>query len=192
MPFSYFLGGEWILSWQVIQYMDDNPQATVKDIIEHFAIELEVDTQLECLKREVDDTIRIREQLRPLYGKKAESDNQLALIDSELDMQVMIKYPPRQGTDKDRKAYKKELQSNHPDYTSIAHQVDTYKEELQQFENQMSDVQQRAKNARRIMETFNHYVSFALEVNKSAGFGTMGAISVTPSINAKAANANMF
>jgi chromosome segregation ATPase len=148
--------------WQVIQYMDENPQASVKEVLGHFATTLEIDSQASYLLQEVDEVLVLRDQLRPLYGQKAHIETSIALLDSEFEMDVMIKYPPRQGTDKDRKAYKKELQSKHSDYLELAQKLEGYKEEIQTFENQMSDIQQRAKNARRVVESFNHYISFVM------------------------------
>lgn len=150
------------MAWQVIQYMDENPGISMKDVIGHFAEQYEVDMQQKYLLREVDDVLEIRDQLRPLYGEKANVETNLALIDSDLDMEVMLKYPPRQGSDKERKAYKAELQKNHADHSALSSKLETIKNDLQELELKMGDVQQRAKNARRTLETFNHIAAFII------------------------------
>jgi hypothetical protein len=167
LSFLLFFWGGRNMSWQVIEYMDNNPQATPKDVIGYFAETLEVDDQLNFLKVEVNKVLEIREMLRPLYGKKMNAESNLALLDSDFEMEVMMKYPPRQGTDKDRKAYKLKLQSEHAEYQKIKAELDQCKDELSVLEEKMSDVQQSAKNARRILETFNHYMAFVIETAKS-------------------------
>jgi hypothetical protein len=156
------------MSWQVIDYMDNNPQATPKDVIGHFAETLEVDNQTKFLTQEVNKVLEIREALRPLYGQKMNLESNLALMDSDYEMEVMAKYPPRQGTDKDRKAYKLKLQLESDDYQQGKKELDKCKESISFLEEQMSDVQQNAKNARRILETFNHTMAFILNYHNGS------------------------
>lgn len=156
------------MTWQVIQFMDENPRASFKDVIGHFAEQLEVDSQHQFLLREVDKVLEIRDQLRPLYGEKMNLEQNMALIDSELDMDVMIEYPPRKGTDADRKKLKQKLRDEHADYPGLTAKFEQTKEDIKTFESQMEDVQQRAKNARRVLETFNHTISFVMAHYQSA------------------------
>jgi hypothetical protein len=169
------------MAWQVIDYMDNNPQATPKDVIGYFAEMLEVNEQIENLKDETKKVLIIREVLRPLYGKKMNAESDLALLDSDFEMEVMIKYPPRQGTDKDRKAYKSLLQSRHNDYQKVKDILEQCKEEISLHESEMADVQQKAKNARRLLETFNHYMAFVL--NSASAIATMSSIGSTTASN---------
>lgn len=150
------------MSWNVIQYMDENPGISFKDVIGHFAEQYEVDTQLQYLLKEVDNVLVIRDQLRPLYGEKINHETAITLIDSDLDMEVMIKYPPRKGSDSERKAYKAELQSQHADYPGLSAKLEKLKDDIKELELQMYDVQQRGKNARRALESFNHVAAFIL------------------------------
>jgi hypothetical protein len=182
--FIIFLGGR-EMSWQVIEYMDNNPQATPKDVIGYFAEILEVDNQTKFLTSEINKVLEIREALRPLYGKKMNLDSNLALLDSDFEMDVMAKYPPRQGTDKDRKAYKLKLQLENADYQKGKSELDQCKEEITLLEEKMADVQQNAKNARRILETFNHTMAFVIETSKSAAPNTLG-------IDTSIVNADVF
>lgn len=150
------------MPWQVIQYMDDNPQMDAKDVIAHYAGELEVDAQIDCIKNEVESVLLLREQLRPLYGKKMEASSQMAVLNSEFDMDVMQKYPKKQGSPADRKNYKTELQNNSSQYQHHLKIVDEVKDTIEQLEEELYAVQEKAKNARRLLEAFNHYVSFIL------------------------------
>lgn len=159
------------MAWQVIQYMDENPGASFKDVIGYFAEQYEVDQQHEYLFKEMDRVLEIRDLVRPLYGERANIETNLTLIDSDLDMNVMIKYPPRQGTDKDRKKYKQELQAGHADYSELAKKLENIKDDISVLEQRMGDVQQRAKNARRTLETFNHIAAFILAYYQSPVMG---------------------
>lgn len=170
------------MAWQVIEFMENNPELSTKQIVSHFAQELEIDHQIKCLQKEVDKVLELRDRLKPLYGKKLNTDVQLASLDSEFEMEVMIKYPPRQGSDKERKAYKASLQAEHVDYQELSRGNEVVKEEIVELETQMADVQQRAKNARRLLETFNHYMSYII----GHSFNT-----VEPD-QSKIQNANMF
>lgn len=167
------------MTWQVMEYMDNNPQASTLEVMAHFAEELEVDQQLHYLKKEVQTVLTIREQLRPLYGKKMNAESNLALLDSDLEMMVMVKYPPRQGSDKERKTYKKELQQNHSEYQELFASLQHVKEEIEGLEYQMEDCQQQAKNARRIVEVFCEYMKY------------LSSRAIEP-IRAEASNADIF
>lgn len=173
------------MTWQVIQFMDENPQATMKTVIGHFAEQLEVDNQHQFILREVDHVLVIRDSLRPLYGEKADLEGKMMLLDSDFDMEVMMKYPPRQGTDKDRKKYKQELQGNHSEYPRLAHELETVKERISLLEDQMGDIQQKAKNARRILETFQVYAQFIM-AHYNSRFEGSSVITEEP------VNANVF
>lgn len=150
------------MSWQVIQYMDENPQAKPKDIIAHYAEALEVDEQIKFLLNEVGSVLLLRERLRPLYGKRMHAEQEMTLLNSQFDMDVMLKYPPRKGTEKERKAYKLELQNNDTAYQEHQKVINEVKDEIEEIEEQLYEVQAKAKNARRITETFNNYVNFIL------------------------------
>lgn len=150
------------MSWKAIEHMNQNPDASPIEVISQFATEQEIEKQLECVQKEIDQIVEIREELRPLYAEKMNLETNLALLESEFDMQVMVKYPPRQGSDKERKAYKKELQMARPDYQEDSAKVQKLKTSIEELEEQMSNVQQSAKNARRILETFNTFVQFVL------------------------------
>lgn len=169
------------MAYQIIEYMDNNPQATPRDVIGYFSTTMEIDEQIKNLKDEVEQVLVIREILRPLYGKKMNADSELALLDSEFEMEVMIQYPPRKGSDSDRKALKAKLQTEHANYQKIKADLDTIKEEISMNESRMSDVQQKAKNARRLLETFNHYMAFVL--NSSSAIATTSSIGTTMASN---------
>jgi DNA repair exonuclease SbcCD ATPase subunit len=156
------------MSWKVIEYLQNNPDASPVEVMTYFATYMEIDQQLKYIQKEIDAVIEIREELRPLYAEKLNLETNLALLESEFDMQVMVKYPPREGSDKQRKAYKKELQMARPDYQEDIARVQKLKTSIEELEEKMSNVQQSAKNARRLVETFNTYVHFLLNEAKQA------------------------
>lgn len=153
--------------WQVIEYVDNNPQADMMEIVQHFADELEIDDQTKYLRNEVDHVLELRETLRPLYGKKADLEQKQALLNSDFDMEVMLEYPPRKGSEKERKAMKQKLQEGSDDYQEQEKELGNIKEELSVQEEKMDEVQQRAKNARRLLETFTTYVNFILDLKQN-------------------------
>lgn len=148
------------MAYQIIEYMEEHPDVDLKDVIKHFSEQMDIYNQLSYLHKEVDEVLELRSYLRPLYGKKMNLDSNLAILESDFEMQVFNKYPPRQGSDKERKAYKKELQQASSDYKVASAELEKIKEEIGILEEKMSDTQQRAKNARRILETFNVYMQF--------------------------------
>lgn len=175
------------MAWQVIEYLDNNPNSTPAEVIGYFANELGADEQIKHLKTEIEKVQEIREVLRPLYGKKMNAESNIALFDSNFDMEVMMKYPPRQGSEKERKQYKQELQAGDEDYTALKNLLDSTKEEIEKHELEMSDVQQKAKNARRILETFNSYMQFILNYsNQSVSYSYETKTPVTSN------NSNVF
>ena len=153
------------MTWQVIEYMNANPQATNKDILIHFAEELELEEQIKILKSQVDEVSMIRDQLRPLYRQKFDNEHQITLMKSDFDMEVMLKYPPRKGTEKERKAYMNELQENSEDFQALVNETDSLKEKITILEDSMSDIQQRGKNAGKVIDLFNSYVSMLSLLN---------------------------
>jgi DNA repair exonuclease SbcCD ATPase subunit len=156
------------MSWKVIEFMEANPEASPVEVIARFATEMEIDTQIANIQQEIRGVMELREELRPLYGEKMNLEANLALLESNFDMEVMVKYPPRQGSDKERKAYKKELQQAHPDYQTDSAKAERLKASIEELEDKMSTIQQSAKNARRLVETFNTFVQFVLhEANKT-------------------------
>jgi archaellum component FlaC len=156
------------MTWQVMEYLDENPDAGIKEIINHFADKLEINEQIAYLKEEVEKVLEIRVQLRPLYAQKMDLDNQLLLLDSEFDMQVMVKYPPRKGSDKERKAYKQELQQDSENYQAMQSKLTELKEEIESLEEEMEMVQQNAKNARKLVDLFNSYIGVLINGGLSA------------------------
>ena len=148
------------MTWQVIEYMDNNPQATPRDVLLHFAREMEIDQQLKYLKDEVDQVLAFREQLKPLYAQKSDLEKSLLVMKSNFEMEVMAIYPPRKGTDKDRKAYMTKLQAEDANFTETEATLQEVKEKIQSLDERMQDFQTYAKNARRILETFNHQFAF--------------------------------
>jgi cell shape-determining protein MreC len=156
------------MSWQVIEFLDENPNAGVKEIINHFAEQLNINDQIQYLKEEVEKVLEIRVHLRPLYAQKMEVDQELIMLDSEFDMEVMTEYPPRKGSDKERKAYKQKLQQEHVEYQNLQQKLGELKEEIEQLEQEMDMVQQNAKNARKLVDLFNTYIGVLLNGGLSA------------------------
>ena len=151
------------MSWQVIQYLDENPQAPTKEIISYLAKTLEIDDQIESVKKEVANVRLLREQLRPLYGKKMEAERKLTILNSDFEADVMYKYPKGKGSQKDRKDYKNQLQTDSEDYQENLREIEDLKDEIEDLEDQMFEVQERAKNGRKLLTTFNEGVSFILQ-----------------------------
>lgn len=151
------------MSWQVIQYLDENPQAPTKEVIGYFANTLEIDTQIESVKKEVDNVLLLREQLRPLYGKKIEAERNITFLNSDFEADVMYKYPKGKGSQKDRKDYKTQLQAENKDYQKNVQEIENLKDKIEDLEEQMFEVQERAKNGRKLLDTFNECVSFILQ-----------------------------
>lgn len=171
------------MTWQVMEYMQNNPDASPIDVMNYFAKELEIDKQIQCIRNEVDTIVTIREALRPLYGQKMNDEAEMALIDSEMEMKVMEKYPPRHGSEKERKAYKRTLQKEDKGYRELDAKIQEVKDKITLLEEEMADVEQRAKNARRLLDTFNGHASLLISLNSS---------NKKLQLNEEASNTNIF
>ena len=148
------------MSWQVIEFMEDNPQATKEDVIAYFAEHFNVDAQTQFILQEVSLVQMNRARNRPLFYKKLELERKMNEEETSVDMDVMAKFPPRQGTDKDRKKYRKELLDQNSYYQSLKKDVEGIKDELTLLEDELYDVQQQAKNARKLLDVFAAYVDY--------------------------------
>lgn len=146
------------MSYQVMEFLDENPNAGIRDIITHFSEALQINEQIEFLKSEVERVLELRIQLRPLYAQKMDLESDLQMLSSDMDLKVMMKYPPRKGSDKERKAYKLELRQENEEYVKKQNEVEDIKSEIESLEEEMAAVQQRAKNARRLVDLFNTYM----------------------------------
>ena len=150
-----------------MEYLDSNPNTSPSDAIKHFAEELEIDKQTKALVSEVDTVLLYRDQLRPLYGQKADIEHKLVLLNSEFDLEIMMEYPPgKRGNADQRKNKKIELQTNSTTYQKKIQELKELKEAIEVLETKLYEVETRAKNARKIVDTFNHYVSYILTCNK--------------------------
>lgn len=151
------------MAWQVIQFFDNNPDSDIGDAIEHFAEELQIDQQIEALVSEADSILLLRDQLRPLYGKKADIEHNLVLLNSEFDMEIMMEFPPgKKGNADQRKNKKIDLQTNSNSYQSKIKELRDLKADIEALETKVYETETKAKNARKIVDTFNHYVTYLL------------------------------
>lgn len=174
------------MSSKVIRYIDENPQATMKDVIKYFAEETQADEHLHNLNAETDAVLEIREKMRPFYASKSDLEVKMALIDSDLDMEVMEEYPTGKGSDAKRKVYKAKLQNEHDQYPELVKELSEVKETLKGMEVEMDDVIQKAKNARVALELFNRMAAFIV-----AYFGQSIVIDTTKAYK-DVANADVF
>jgi hypothetical protein len=143
--------------WKVIQFRDENPQLSPIEIIGHFETEMGIDEHMRNLDREMEDILEIRDLLKPLYIKKFELEEKMLKLDMDFGVQVIMKYPKGQGTDKDRKAYRLQLHQEDETYSGYQKELNESKAQIKELEQSMSDVEKRAKNARGILQTFHGY-----------------------------------
>ena len=156
----FFKGGGMLVSWQVIEYMEDNPGASVRDIIGFFAEELEVDKHIQSVKVQVEKVQEIRHMRRPLYTEKVKKKELMQEIEMETDMEVMVRYPKGKGTDKDRKAYKVLLLQEHVHYGDLKKELEAIENDLTKLDEDLYDVEQAARNGRKILDVFDTYMEF--------------------------------
>lgn len=154
------------MSWKVIEYMDENPQAKTQEIIKHFAESFDIEEQLNFIKDEVEQILLLREELRPLYGKKWNEEMSITALNSQFEMEVMLKFPKGRGSEKDRKALRADLQKDSTAYQHHQAEISRLEEEIQKREYDLQTVEQRAKNARKLVDTFNQTIQFILSVKQ--------------------------
>lgn len=152
--------------WQIHDFFLSNPKATAAQAVDHFSRELELGKQIDVLKNEVSDLMRLRDALKPLTDKKAALQETLQYINMEIDVVVATTYPPRQGSDKDRDTLRTKLRKENPEYMKADAEFKQVNLEIHELGYEIEDIERNAKNARRLMELFDTYARFLTEYCK--------------------------
>lgn len=153
--------------YQIVEFFTHHPRATVMDAADYFAKELEISTQVAHLKKENPETLRLRASLRPLYGAKRDIDEEMKYIISDIEGEVMVKYPPRQGTENQRDQLRAQLKKSNAQYQHLETTLRQTLEDIYQLEQELEEIERNAKNARRITELYTVYMTFINEFCKN-------------------------
>ena len=157
------------MSWQVMEYMQANPGATVRDVIGYFAEQLDVDTHVRNVKMEVERVQEIRYKKRPLFFDKLKKKELMQEIEMDVDLEVMTELPKGKGTEKERKAMKLDLLSKHEGYVRLKNELEGIENELTTLDDDLYDVEQAAKNGRKILDVFATYVEYVKHSTQEIG-----------------------
>ena len=149
------------MSWQVQQYLEENPGIPPIKAVEHFAKEMQVIQQVNYLLEEVDKVLSIRKRLRPLYGQKSDIEGTMSILNSKFDMRIAVEFPTgKKGNAAQRKSRKIEMQESSESYQDSLKELQDIKEQIEVLEEEIYEIESRAKNARKIVDTFNTYAAF--------------------------------
>jgi chromosome segregation ATPase len=148
--------------WKVVEFFDNNPDASIIEAAKHFEQELEIKKHVEAVSKEGDLVANARMQYRPLYAKKKNLEEQLALHLSDIDMEVFVTFPPRQGSKEERESLRNKLKKEHPDYQRLTKEVKDVNIQLEELNDDIDKADRKAKNGRRIIELFNGYMGMIM------------------------------
>lgn len=152
--------------YQIIEYARYNPNASPIEVVQHFENTMEIPKHLEALNREVEQVTELRKKVRPLYAKRMDVEELMKYALSDIEMEIMIEYPPRKGSDAQREAMRNQLKQEHADFKKLQAEFKQYTEEIQDVEDELKLVDMGAKAARRVTEMFGSYVAFITEFYK--------------------------
>lgn len=148
--------------WKVVEFFDNNPDASIIEAAKHFEQDLEIKKHVEAVSKEGDIVANARMQYRPLYAKKKDLEEQLALLLSDVDSEVFITYPPRKGSKEERDALRNKLTKEHAEYQQLTKEVKDVNIQLEELNDEIDQADRRAKNGRRIIELFNGYMEMIM------------------------------
>lgn len=170
--------------WQIVEYFNYNPESSAKEAISYFEEQFEHSKQINALKVEADEVARIRSLLRPLFGEKADLNERIKYVVSDIEMEVYIQYPPRKGSDAERETLRNKLKKGNESFQSLNTQLKEVGRKIVELEDELDEVDRRAKNARRLTELLQAYILF---INEYKG-GSTTQLTAT----AIQSNANIF
>lgn len=147
----------------IFEFLQTSPTASPTEIVRHFENVLEIPRHVEAINREVELTRKLKREVRPLYAKRMEVQESISMIMSDIEMEIMIEYPPRKGSDAQREAMRRKLQSENPNYVEFKKQYDGFTNDIQDVEEELKYVEMNSKNGRRVTELFQTYVEFVQE-----------------------------
>jgi hypothetical protein len=149
--------------WKVVDFFDKNPNASIIEAASFFEEELEIKKQTTALKDESRIIANARMQIRPLYAKKKDIEEQMMfIISTNIDVEVFVKYPPRKGSKEERDKYRDELKQANVEYQELTKQLKDVNIQLEELNDEMSNAERDAKNARRLTEIFNGYMQLIM------------------------------
>ena len=155
---NYMSKGEVLFAIQ----SSDNPLAVIQEI----ESTLNVGKAMQRIQTEVQETMELNQSLRPLFGERTEVLEERAMLDSEIEMEVMIEYPPNKGSKANRDALRSKLQAENPAYKEVATKLQNIDNEISDIQFRMTMIEQEAKNARRVIEMHTNYVNMVTTLMK--------------------------
>lgn len=132
------------------------PKATLVQQVQDM---LEVGANITTAKEEVPKLRELQSQLGPLYGQVLDLSERRSYLDSDIEMEVMLEYPPRKGSEAQREALRAKLRGENEEYLELQNQIQAKKQEIEDIKFDMTMVEQDAKNARRVIELATSYIS---------------------------------
>ena len=149
--------------YKIIEYFQNNPDATPMEAVSYFEGEFDIPSQVQALRDEAHDIMSIRAQLKPLYWRKSEINEQLKFAISDIEMNVYIQYPPRKGSDAERETLRNKLKGESETYQKLEKELKELGRKITDLEYEMDIVERKSKNARRLTELMQAYTVFISE-----------------------------
>jgi predicted nucleic acid-binding Zn-ribbon protein len=141
-------------------FLSENKNASKQEIFSHFFNELDMQNQLLYIKTEVEKTKELSEKIRPVMLRKKDLEEKLKEISQEMEIEVASAYPPRQGSEREREILRSKLKKESQTYQNLDAEYRAVSELIFNLEIELQEVQTKAKNARRISETFETILNY--------------------------------
>lgn len=153
--------------YPVMEFFAHNPRATAAEALTYFHQELSISEQVAYVKAENAETVRLKGLIHPLYAEKSDINETIKYVLMDIDTAVATKFPPRQGSEKDRERERIKLMGESPQYKQLETQLREKIEEIYQLEQELEAVDRNAKNGRRLIDLYTAYVTFINDFCKS-------------------------
>lgn len=146
--------------YKVVDYYRNNPNAKPMEAVSYFEEEFGISEQVRVLKIEAVEAHAIRKQLRPIFGERLVVEENMKYALSDMELEVYMEYPPRQGTDAQRESMRNRLKKENVEYRELQTQFRALTDRINDIEDDYKELESKAKNARRLTELFQEYVAF--------------------------------
>lgn len=146
--------------YTVLEVWRSNPNFGALDVINYFEKELEIGKNVEILKNEIHNTMRVRQELRVLRAKKLEAEELLKYEQIAIDGEVFMEFPPRKGSDTQREQLRMKLQKENPNFREAKEAFREAVAKVVEKEDELELIGTECKNARRMIELFKAYSAF--------------------------------
>lgn len=140
----------------ILEAIDHNQPK--QDVVKDIERSLEIDTALNLVNTYRDRAEGLRSERIPLFSQSMEIRERIAQIEGDIEMEVMLEYPPRKGSEKQRDLLREKLRFESEEYQRYSTELNEVKEQIAEIEFQERLLDEDVKHARRKIELHAAYL----------------------------------